>query len=195
MQRKRTRALTGKQRLFIAAYLENGMNGVRAAQAAGYKGEYLTLSAVARENLQKPLIKKAIEAKLRQRTMGADEVLARLSDIAGGTMDDFIDPDSLSVDLRQAASNGKLHLVKKIKYVTVTKDDSQVETTEFELYSAHEALRDLAKYHKLLTTQIEIADWRKEAQTLNIPADSLLGKAIADVESALSDKDESHGGL
>lgn len=52
--------LTTKQARFVAAYTGNG---VEAARAAGYKGSDETLNAVARENLRKPPIADAIQAR------------------------------------------------------------------------------------------------------------------------------------
>jgi phage terminase small subunit len=50
---------TVKQTGFIEAILR-GLSGVKAAKAAGYKGNDTTLAAVAYENLRKPHIKAAI---------------------------------------------------------------------------------------------------------------------------------------
>lgn len=62
-------SLTPKQQLFITAYLSNGMNGCDAARTAGYKGNAVTIKAVAAENLAKPHLRAIIEAeqaKLRE---------------------------------------------------------------------------------------------------------------------------------
>ncbi|MDW7774670.1 MAG: terminase small subunit [Desulfobulbaceae bacterium] len=53
-------ALTVKQQRFVDLY--DG-NGVQAARAAGYKGNDNTLAVVAKENLRKPHLKAAIEAR------------------------------------------------------------------------------------------------------------------------------------
>ncbi len=59
--------LTVKQQRFVQAY--DG-NGVAAARAAGYRGTDNTLAAVAKENLQKPHIVRAIrEREERRQTM------------------------------------------------------------------------------------------------------------------------------
>lgn len=53
-------ALTPKQQAFVEAY--DG-NGTAAARAAGYKGSEQTLASVAYENLRKPDVVAAIQAR------------------------------------------------------------------------------------------------------------------------------------
>lgn len=48
--------LTPKQKAFCDEYLINGGNATQAAKSAGYKGNSVTLAAVGKENLRKPLI-------------------------------------------------------------------------------------------------------------------------------------------
>lgn len=57
------RELSLKQRSFIDNYIANNGNGAEAARLAGYKGNDDVLKSVACENLTKPYIKQAIEAK------------------------------------------------------------------------------------------------------------------------------------
>lgn len=178
-KRRPGRPLTAKQRLFIAAYLENGMNATRAAQAAGYSGTYFTVAQMGHENLKNPQIKRRIEAKLRERIMGADEVLARLSEHASASLDEFIDENG-TIDLKTAREHGAMHLLHKL----YQKPNGEI---RIEMHDQQAALNTLAKYHKLLATQIEVVDWRKEAESLGIPSDSLFGNAIAEVEAALGD--------
>jgi phage terminase small subunit len=55
--------LTPKQKLFVERYLVH-KNGLRAAEEAGYKGNYSTLGSIAVENLNKPAIKAAVDAEM-----------------------------------------------------------------------------------------------------------------------------------
>lgn len=153
------RNLTTKQQIFIEQYLSNGYNATAAARAAGYSGEDNTLRVVGNDNLTKPAIRAAIDARLREHRLNADEVLARLSEMARGSMEDFIDPDSGVVDLKKAAKGKRLHLVKKIKQRTIisNKDDSQMDEVEFELYDAQKALIDLGRHLKLFTDNLNIS--------------------------------------
>lgn len=81
--------LTTKQRRFCIAYSgEAKGNGTQAARLAGYKGNDATLSAVASENLQKPLviqlIRELAEKDERPKILSRAERRALLSEIARG---------------------------------------------------------------------------------------------------------------
>lgn len=68
----RREGLTPKQRAFVEAYTgAAGGNGTQAARLAGYKGNDATLSAVANENLRKPLVREAIAAATKATTSKA----------------------------------------------------------------------------------------------------------------------------
>ena len=164
--------LTTKQRLFVESYLSNGFNATEAARAAGYKGNDVTLAAVGYENLRKPQIAAVISERVNEAAMGANEVLARLSAIARGSVADFINEDG-KFDFEAAKKAKKDGLLKKLKRKTTSKrvdtrtegEDEEAETietsvvyeeVEFEMYSAHEALRDLGTYHNLFKAQQQL---------------------------------------
>lgn len=157
--------LTTKQRLFVEEYL-TCLNAAEAARRAGYSEK--TARSIGQENLTKPDIKAAIEAGLKQRAMPAEEVLARLADMARATADDFItvhkspllnldgtpvlDEQGQSIirhfpslDIEKARERGMLHLIKKVSY---TANGPAVE-----LYDAQTALTKLGEYHKLFGTK------------------------------------------
>lgn len=163
--------LTGKQQAFINAYLSNGFNATEAARAAGYEGNDVTLASVGYENLRKPQIALEVSARFNEAAMSANEVLFRLSEIASGKVTDFVDEDG-RFDLKLAKQRRKEHLLKKLKVKRLSKrvdsfpegdeDEREIietslvtEEVEFEMYSAHEALRDLGKFHKLFTDKQE----------------------------------------
>lgn len=167
--------LTGKQQAFINAYLgEARFNATEAARIAGYEGNDVTLAAVGYENLRKPQVASEISLRMNEAAMSANEVLDRLSQIARGEVVDFLDEDG-KFDLKTARRLKKAGLLKKIKSKRTSKqvdsitrggdEDSRetletalvYEEVEFELYSAHEALRDLGKFHKLLNDRQEIS--------------------------------------
>jgi phage terminase small subunit len=161
--------LTTKQQLFCDYYVgEARFNGTKAARLAGYSEK--TAKAIASENLTKPDVRAYIDDRLQELTLGANEVLARLTDIANGSIEDVLDEDG-RFDFEAAKINGKLPLVKKLKRKTTAKkvdsrsDEGESETletsviyeeVEFEMYSSHEALRDLGKFHKLFTDRHEV---------------------------------------
>jgi hypothetical protein len=133
-------SLTVKQRLFVSYYLgaANG-NATEAARMAGYSN-----AEIGRQLLRNITIRSAIEAKLAGPAMAADEVLARLSDMASADMADFTDEDpdgGFRLNLTKARRAGRLHLVKALR------------PTQFGigvvLHDAQAALEKLGKYHAL----------------------------------------------
>jgi hypothetical protein len=159
--------LTTKQRLFIESYLANGFNATEAARTAEYKGSDNVLAVTGFENLRNPKISAVVAERINE---AANEVMARLSAIARGDLQDVTDEDG-RFDFEKARHAKKTGLLKKLKRKTSTKkvdvstDDEEAETletsivheeVEFEMYSAHEALRDLGKFHKLFTDRTEI---------------------------------------
>ena len=102
--------------------------------------------------MKKPEIAAAIQERIDTLTMRADEVLIRLGQIARGSVAEFADIEKLS-DLR---NHPLAHLVKKIKSKKrIDVDGIEYLDFEFELYSAHEALRDIGKHHALFTDKVE----------------------------------------
>src|ERR1043165_2529868 len=184
---KAIEVLTGKQRAFINAYLgEAKFNATEAARIAGYKGDDVTLAAVGYENLRKPQIEAEVRARFNEATMSANEVLARLTEIASGRITDFLDEDG-AFSLKVTKQRGKEHLLKKLKIKRTAKKVDSIESgrederetletslvhedLELEMYSAHEALRDLGKFHKLFAERIEHSN----------PDGSPLGQPIAE---------------
>lgn len=78
--------LTEKQTKFVDYYIETGGNATEAARKAGYSQK--TAEAIGLENLGKPRIKSAIDARLaelkNQRTADATEVLEYLTSVMRG---------------------------------------------------------------------------------------------------------------
>lgn len=146
-------ALTPKQEAFINEYFQC-WNATQAAIRAGYSEK--TARSIGAENLTKPDIQDAIRARMSEVAMSANEVLSRLTEIARGDMGDFIDDNSLSVNIKAAQAKGKMPLVKKVKYVTRVEDDSQTDTVEFELYDKLKAIELLGKIHGMFVNNIDV---------------------------------------
>jgi hypothetical protein len=148
--------LTGKQRLFVEFYLIH-LNATKAAELAGYQGDYGSLRVIGHENLTKVNIRSAIDKALAERVMGKHEVLSRLAEHARTDMGDFITiKHGLPFfDLEKAEEAAKLRLIKKFK--------NSENGIELELYDAQAALVHLGKYHKLFTDRIQTDDWRTQA--------------------------------
>ena len=149
-------ALTNKQQAFINEYLID-FNTTQAAIRAGYSEK--SAYSVGWETLRKPEVELAIQKRLQEKAMSADEVLMRIADQARGSMADFIVFDNegrASIDLEHAP----LHIIKKITLNKVTKltEDGELITDYkhyVELYDAQSALQLLAKHHGLLTDKTE----------------------------------------
>lgn len=88
--------LTPRQAAFVEEYL-TCLNASEAARRAKYSER--TAYAIGYENLRKPEIAAAISAGFALRAMAADEVLARIADIARGSMGDFVRVDEEEVTL------------------------------------------------------------------------------------------------
>jgi phage terminase small subunit len=156
-------SLSNLQREFINQYFLCGRNATEAAIRAGYKCKNRVVAAsIGFENLRKPQISEAIEARMEESAMSAAEVLYLLSEHARGNLNDFLDKCG-NPDLNKARARGKMHLVKKFKTkVTTIKDVVTVEK-EIELHDPQSALVQLGRFHKLFTDKVEVNDWRGEA--------------------------------
>lgn len=145
--------LTNKQRAFIEQYLID-FNATQAAIRAGYSEH--TAGSIGAENLRKPQISRAIEARFDILKMSADEVLIGLADHARATMDDFVD-DGGDIDVKQARERGKMHLAKKYKKTRkYFKGDLTEVSVEIELHDAQAARVWLGKHHKLFTDRVDM---------------------------------------
>jgi phage terminase small subunit len=145
--------LTHKQVAFINEYLVC-WNAAEAARRAGYSEK--TARVTGPENLTKPAIAEAIQERARQMTMTADEALYRLTQMARGSMTDFIDPETLTIDLQRAKEAGALGLVKRI---THTQTEGR-ESVTIELYDAQAALEKVITLKRLTsgdpTSRVEV---------------------------------------
>lgn len=131
--------LSNKQRVFVEEYLKT-WNATEAARRAGYSVK--TARSIGAENLTKPDIASEIQQRIAERTMGADEVLVRLSEQARAEYSQYFMPNG-TVDLAKLIADGKAHLIKKVKE---TQWGLQVE-----FYDAHAAKELIGKHHKLFT--------------------------------------------
>lgn len=152
---------TDKERAIVDQYFELGLNGTKAAIAAGYSKK--SARQIASETLSKPYIRAEIDRRLSLMAMGKDELLARLAAEGRGDMRDFI---GLNSNALKKHPDG--NLIKKYKNtittVTLTKIDAQgnpeVEKTvdekiELELYDAQAALVQIGRKHKLFTDNFD----------------------------------------
>lgn len=138
-------ALTRKRQAWLEEYLKC-WNATEAARRVGF----------AHPNAQGPRLlldvrmQEAIQVRLDELAMSANEVLLRLAEHARGTMEDFTEIIELDdkgrstfiVSLSKAKRLGKLGLIKKLTY---TKDGGYT----IELYDSQAALSLIGKHHGL----------------------------------------------
>jgi len=121
----------------------------------GYKGK--NADVLGSDYLVKPGIQEAIQQRLAELKMGADEVLVRLTDHARGSLAPFLrrtpDGELRGFDL---SDDKPLHLLQKISITTRRlKDDETEEKIALELHPVQGALVQLGKHHKLFTDKVE----------------------------------------
>lgn len=180
-----TGKLNEKQKLFVNAYFVNNGNATRAAEQAGYQSPNVAGSRLKSE----PIVAAEIKRRLDENAMPANEVLARLADMARATIEDFVDlgkhdpgyPQALqgkwSLDLHKAKEAGKLPLIKSIK--------SGEFGPEIVLHDAQSALVQLGRYHKLFTDKVE-HDFTKlsDAELIALAKSTLSGDGQAGTDVA-----------
>lgn len=154
--------LTRKQQVFVAEYIRC-WNASEAARRAGYSQR--TAGSIGAENLTKPEIQEAIQAKLAEVHMSADEALKLQADIARADVGDIMEATTFgyNFDMRKAKETGFTKLIKKVKQKTVTimgkgedSEDTEIHTLEIELYDAQAAIRDVLKIHGKFVEKVEV---------------------------------------
>lgn len=151
--------LTAKQRAWADHYVVC-LNATEAARRAGYAGDDNVLGVIGYENLRKPKIVEYLNSLFKAQTIKPEEVLARLSEHATGSIAEFITVKHgiPYLDFEKAEKAGKLHLIKKINYSDKTGNLESVE-----LYDAQSALVHLGKAYALFTNKIETVTWETKA--------------------------------
>ena len=158
--------MNNRQRVFISEYLKD-FNATRSAKAAGYSLK--TAYSYGQQLLKNLEVQEAIKAKIDELSMSAEEVRLRLADIARGDIADFIDNSGGELRLSLTAiddegkpiTHPKSKLIRKIiqrttRHVSPRGGETETTAVEIELYSAHDALRDIGKMHALFTENVEV---------------------------------------
>lgn len=167
--------LTNRQRAFIEHYLRH-WDGARAAREAGYSLD--SARVIAAQNLTKLNIQAAIQARLNELKLSADETLLRLGRQARSSFADVLtiervtfrpkvakpDPDDpektiivdgdeqervdVAIDWEGMRDSGALDLLKKVKWGQ--------HGPEIEMYDAQAALVHIGKHHGLFVEKQEV---------------------------------------
>lgn len=146
---KKSQQLTIKQKIFVEHYLAT-RDRVESARVAGFKGDYATLRVTACRLLTNDNIRKEIDRRLKPFIMTANQVLSGLSEIAENDIAQVFESDG-SFDLAKAKERGVSKFIKSIK-----RDKDTGAVTGVEVYSAHEAYRDMGKFYSLFPTQVRV---------------------------------------
>lgn len=141
--------LSNKQKVFAAEYVKC-WNASEAARRAGYSER--SARSDGPRMLSNAAIKAEIDRHLAAIQMSADEVIARLTDQARGSMADFVNAGTATIDLDKAEKAGKLHLIKSCTHAAGDKGAS----VKVELYDAQNALIQIGKMHKLFVDKSEV---------------------------------------
>lgn len=168
--------LTNKQQAFVEHYLMC-WNATEAARRAGYADP----NKRGPENVVKSGIREIIQSRLAEMKMGADEVLARLSDQSRASVAPFLVTNDQGTPTGfNLGPDRPTHLVKK---VTIT--DKGI---SFEVYDAQAALALLAKHHGLLVERHEHT-WKEELRQQGHDPDAIKQQLIVAAVAAISSPD------
>lgn len=145
--------LTAKQQRFLEHYLIH-LNATEAARLARYAHP----NKRGPELLKNAQIAAAIDERMKEIAMSANEVLVRLTRIARGDLSQYISQDGLDLErLKAEGDGGLLHKYKQTKRTTRKEDRDEVielEHLAVELYPADAALVHLGRYHRLFTDNV-----------------------------------------
>jgi phage terminase small subunit len=150
--------LTNKQRVFVEEYLRT-WNATQSALAAGYSAR--TARFIGAENLTKPIIAEAIQARLSELKLSADEVLVRLGRYARGSLRPFLQPSG-EIDLSTEEAQEHLDLLKRVKVKKRSGGSGDNAWTEsevdIEIVDPLTADVHIGRHHKLFTDKAELND-------------------------------------
>jgi phage terminase large subunit len=167
--------LSAKHQSFINSLFLHNMNATEA-YCDVYGVDRITGAVNGSKLLRNTNISEHVRVRLNENAMSADEVIARLADIGRGDMAQFMDitPQGWHLKLvKGGVPIPQTKLIKKIKQRVTTRlakddsgEDSETIETEIELYSAHDALRDIGKIHGLFTDDDNITNVDTERSIL-----------------------------
>ena len=96
--------------IFAAKYIRNNCCGARALRALGVSGSVQSLSTQAAQLLKKLEVQEALARLRKDMAMDALDVVARMSDMARASIEDFLGKDN-RIDIGQGRRRGKLQLL------------------------------------------------------------------------------------
>lgn len=177
-------ALSNKQQAFVAAYLRH-WNATQAAIEAGYSEK--TASQIGYQLLQKTSVHEAVQARLSELAMGADEALVRLSGQARLDISPYlvIGSEGFEVDVAELIAAG---LGRYIKGVEPTKFGTKVV-----FHDSFAALQIIARRHGLYQEAGE-EDWRRELAKAGMDASRVFQELVGQLAAAFGTPDRPDDG-
>jgi len=184
---------TDKQRRFVEEYCRD-FNGAAAARRAGYSEK--GAKKAANRNLNDPDIRGAIDERLEQLAMSAEEATKRMADIARGDIGQFFEVieyekelddgttetrTTLALDEEAVIENGA-GLIKQVSF-------NESGRLKLKLYDAQKALRLILKAHGKYNHTQE----HEHSGGLDIESDSLddVMESLTDRAARLGAEEES----
>ncbi len=156
--------LNYRQRLFVAAFLDEARAAGNATEAARLAG-YLSPEKYGCRVLSHPAVRASIAARLGAVALESDESLARLSELASSDIGEIIDigedGKTFSIDIAKAKRLKRTGSIRKLKFRRETRQDRDgtpiiTDFVEVELYSKLDALDKLCRYHGLFKDRIDV---------------------------------------
>jgi hypothetical protein len=149
-RKARKKSLTDQQKSFVEEYLAC-WNAAEAARRAGYSAK--TARHQASRLLTIANIRAVIDKRLTEKAMSADEVLARLTEIARADLRDILRVDATGNPTGFDLSPDKpLYLVKKVRIA----ETELGRTVSIELHDVQSALVKMGEYYKLFVQRHEV---------------------------------------
>lgn len=153
--------LNAKQLAFIDEYLIC-MNATQAYMAVYPRSSYASANANGARLLSNAIVKSEIDKRMKEHSMTANEVLARLAAIAQATLFPFVRVDNdghIYFNFSDPEAKRHMFLIRRIKsrkHETESEKGSSVDKwVEVELHDAQRALELIGKYHALFTEKVE----------------------------------------
>jgi phage terminase large subunit len=161
----KTKKLTTKEMVFVENFLTT-WSPFKAASAASYKQP----EKQAYQIMQRPLVKAAIQVRLNELAMGANEVIARLNQQAVVNKSDFYkfkldeNGNPIYTDINWEEFQKRGYLIKRLFF-----DRNGIPTIEF--HDNLKALELLGKYQGLEDTKKDIQGANETGRLNGLPAD------------------------
>jgi phage terminase small subunit len=171
----REKPLTFRERLFVEEYL-NCWNASEAARRAGYSEK--SAAEIGRQNLRKLDISRAIEARIAERAISANEVLARLAEQARFDANEFLS-EAGELDMKSAKKKGLGKFIRRLK-----SQSGEHASVDIEFIDTQGALEKLGKHLKLFTEKSEISGTIESRVDLSAMSNEQLEARLALLERA-----------